>query len=91
MKTMVTWSVRPGSLPEAVKRFLSGQVKDPPGLKMLGRWHNTDMSGGFALFEVESPAAAFENSVAWADVLEAHSHVVIEDAEAGPILAKAFK
>lgn len=90
MKVMVTFSIRPGCVPDAVKRFLSGQVKEPQGLKLLGRWHKTDGSGGYALYELDNPASAYQLSAAWMDVLESHSSVVIEDAEAGPILAKLF-
>ncbi|HEX4287180.1 MAG TPA: DUF3303 family protein, partial [Terracidiphilus sp.] len=72
-------------------RFLAGQGQPPAGIKMLGRWHKTDSSGGYVLYETDSPTALFEFSASWADVLEIHSNVVIEDAEAGPALAKVFK
>ena len=90
MKVMVTWTVRPGAVKEAVDRFLATGGTPTDGLKMLGRWHKTDSSGGFALYETDSAAALSANSARWVDVLETHDHVVIEDAEAGPILAKAF-
>ena len=57
---------------------------------MLGRWHKTDMSGGFALLESDNPAALYAGAAQWGEVLEFHSHVVIDDAEAGPVLAKTF-
>ena len=71
-------------------RFLSGQAVPEPGVTLLGRWHKTDMSGGFALFETDNPAALYAGAAKWAEVLEFHSSVVIEDAEAGPVLAKVF-
>ena len=90
MKLMVEYSIRAGCVPEAVNRFLSGKANPPAGVKLLGRWHKTDSSGGFSLFESDDAAALFEASIAWGDVLEMHDHVVIEDAQAGPLLAKQF-
>jgi hypothetical protein len=90
MKFLSTYSVRPGCLPEVMKRFLAGQAQPQEGLKLLGRWHKTDLSGGFSLMESDDPKAIYEFALRWADVLELDSHAVIEDAEAGPIIAKAF-
>jgi len=91
MKFLSTWAIRPGATKEAAARFLAGQAAPPPGVKLLGRWHKADMSGGFSLAESDNPTALYEAAAAWADVLELHSSMVIEDAEAGPILAKVFK
>lgn len=91
MKFMSTWAVRPGATKEAVARFLAGQATPPAGVKLLGRWHKADLSGGFSLTESDSPTAMFESAAIWVDVLELHGGVVIEDAEAGPIMAKVFK
>ncbi|MFZ1941298.1 MAG: DUF3303 family protein [Terracidiphilus sp.] len=91
MRFMTTWSVRPGTTKEAVARFLAGQGTPPPGVKMLGRWHKADLSGGFTLTESDNPTAVYESAAVWIDVLEIHGSVVVEDAEAGPILAKVFK
>ena len=90
MKLILTWSVRPGAIKEAAGRFLAGQATPEEGVKLLGRWHKTDMSGGFALYESNNPTALYTGAAKWADVLEFHSSVVIEDAEAGPVLAKVF-
>jgi hypothetical protein len=91
MKVMSTHSIRPGCLKDAVSRFLAGKVPPPAGVKVLGRWFKTDGSGGFTLMESDNPAAMFEYAAAWGDVLELHSTIVIEDSEAGPVLAKVFK
>jgi Protein of unknown function (DUF3303) len=60
------------------------------GAKLLGRWHNADGSGGFSLVETDNPSALYENSAVWTDVLEIHSHSVVDDAEVAPLLAKVF-
>ncbi len=88
MKVMSTWSVRPGCRNEAIQRFLSGKGAPPAGVTMLGRWHGTDLSIGFTLYESNNPAALYEAAAMWSDLLELRSHTVIEDAEAGAVLAK---
>ncbi len=90
MKVLVTWAVRPGAVKEAVGRFLAGKADPPEGGKLLGRWHKTDGSGGFSLYETDSPIALYTASAEWTDVLEIHDWLVVEDAEAGPVLAKVF-
>jgi hypothetical protein len=91
MKVMSTYTIRPGCTRDAVSRFLAGKAQPPAGVKILGRWHKADASGGYTLFETDSPATLYEFAASWSDVLETHSNLVIEDAEAGPILAKVFK
>ena len=90
MKFIATWRVRPGCVKEAVSRFLAGKGALPEGAKLLGRWHNTDGSGGFTLVETDNPSALYENSAVWTDVLEIESHTVLDDAEVAPLLAKVF-
>jgi hypothetical protein len=90
MKFLSTYNARPGCLPEVMKRFLSGQAQPMEGITLLGRWHKTDMSGGFSLSETDDPALLYEFALKWADVLEIHSSLVIEDAQAAPVIAKVF-
>jgi hypothetical protein len=91
MKFLSTWSIRPGCLREAVDRFLAGQAQPLDGVKLLGRWHKSDISGGFSLSETDNPSALYEFAAMWVDMLEIQTAVVIEDAEAAPIMAKLFK
>jgi len=90
MKFLSTWTVRPGCWQEAATRFLSGKAVPGEGVKLLGRWHYADLSGGVSLVEADDPAAIYAFSLEWADVLETHSHVVVEDAEAGLALPKRY-
>ncbi len=90
MKFMSTWSIRPGCTQEAVGRFMAGKGNPPAGLTLLGRWHNSDGSGGFALYETDNPSLLYESSAGWTDVLEIHGYTVLEDAEVGPVLARVF-
>jgi Protein of unknown function (DUF3303) len=90
MKVMTTWVVMPGKAPEAVQRFLATQTV-PAGLKLLGRWHKVGSPGGFTLWESEDLTALYREVAFWSDLLTIESYVVIEDAEAGPVLAHVFK
>jgi len=88
MKTMLTWSLKSGEgFNEAVRRFLAGEAAPEPGQKILGRWHSVDLSTGFALYESDDAASNYAAAAKWADVLDLRTYLVVEDAEAGPILA----
>jgi hypothetical protein len=88
MKTMVTWSIKSGqSFNEAVKRFLAGEAAPEPGVKLLGRWHSIDLSTGFSLYETDNLVALYAGAAKWADILDLKNYIVLEDNEAGPVLA----
>ena len=91
MKFMTTWSFLPGVIPEAAERFLAGGGEPDAGVKLLGRWHNVDCSGGYALYETDDPVALYRGAAKWADLLELTNVAVIEDSAAGPALASIFK
>ncbi len=92
MKTMVVWSLKPGaSLSEAVRRFLAGEAAPEPGTKMLGRWHSVDLSVGFTLTETDDPTMHYVAAAKWADIMDLRTYTVVEDSEAGPILASVVK
>lgn len=88
MKFMTTWAILPGVRKEAVDRFLAGQAAPKEGVTLLGRWHKADCSGGYTLVESTNPLALFEDAAIWADVLDLHTTVVLDDEEVGPIVAK---
>ena len=90
MKTMVMWSAKPGAVRDAVKRFLATQGAPPAGLTILGRWHSVDLSAGFTLYEYTDPAALYEGAAQWSDLLDLKNYIVVEDAQAAPVLAKVY-
>jgi hypothetical protein len=90
MKFISTWAVRPGVIPEAARRFVTGKAAPPPGITVLGRWHKADVSGGVTLYESNEATAMYAFAAEWAPFLESHTVPVIEDAEAGPILARLY-
>jgi hypothetical protein len=92
MKTMVTWSAKSGEgVTEAVSRFLAGKAAAPEGVTMLGRWHSVDLSIGFTLYETDDVTRLYAFSIGWADILDITNYIVIEDSEAGPIIASLGK
>ena len=91
MKFMTTWALLPGSVKTAAEQFLAGGGAEPEGVKLLGRWHNVDCSGGFSLSESDNAAALHLGAAKWADLLELTIVPVIEDSEAGPNLVAVFK
>lgn len=91
MKFITTWALIPGSTKEAVDKFLAGEAAPQPGVKLLGRWHNVDASGGYSLYETDNAVALHKGASIWADLLEISTVAVIEDAEAGANFAALFK
>jgi hypothetical protein len=88
MKTMVTWSLKSGAdFSEAVRRFVAGKAAAPQGVTMLGRWHSVDLSIGFTLYETDDVTRLYAFTTGWTDILDVKNYIVIEDSEAGPILA----
>jgi Protein of unknown function (DUF3303) len=91
MKFVSTWTSKPGNTKQIVDRFLAGEGTPPEGVKLIGRWHKIDGSGGLGLYETDNPTALYEQAAKWIDVLEIHTTAVVEDAEAAAVFAKVFK
>ena len=88
MKFLSSWTVRPDTRLDAVRQFLAGGGMPPSGATLLGRWHRVDASGGVSLFETSDAAVLFEHAADWARFLDIEIVPVVEDAEAGPLMAK---
>ena len=88
MKTMMAWSLKPGGgFNKAVRRSLAGEGNPLEGVKMLGRWHSVDFSVSFTLYESDNMTALDAETARWADILDLKNYIVIEDSQAGPVLA----
>ena len=90
MKFMISWSFKEGRIGDCARKFLAEGAPPPEGATVIGRWHKTDLSGGFTLMETDDPKVGYEASVQWADMIEIDSTTVIEDSDVGPILAKYY-
>lgn len=91
MKFMSTWTLLPGSVKAAAQQFLAGGGAETAGVKLLGRWHSVDCTGGFSLYESDNAAALHLGASKWADLIEINTVAVIEDSEAGANLFATFK
>ncbi len=71
-----------------LKRFQAWQP--PAGFTFQGHWTTADGRGGIFIAEVDSAAAAFEASAAFADMAEFHIVPVLDITESVPISARVF-
>jgi hypothetical protein len=71
-----------------LKRFQAW--KPPAGFSFQGHWATADGMGGMFIAEADSPAAAFEATATFADLLEFHVVPVLDIMEAVPINARVF-
>jgi hypothetical protein len=73
---------------DGLKRFQAWQP--PAGFTFQGHWTTADGMGGIFIAEVDSAAAAFEASEAFADMVEFHIVPVLDINESVPISARVF-
>jgi Protein of unknown function (DUF3303) len=85
MKFMGEWSLHPGTREHAIRRFLETGAPSPAGVKLLGRWHKADLTGGYTLVEAESAKDMADFSAQWSDVVTLSIHPVIEDGDAAEV------
>jgi hypothetical protein len=91
MKYMVKWAPFPGTTRACVERFLAGEAAPQEGVKLLGRWHQADCSGGYSLYETDQPEQLYRGSAKWTDLMHMETHLVLEDGEVTPVLMEVFK
>ena len=90
MKFLVSWSLPQATFRPAVAPFLQGGGATPAGVKLIGRWHG--MSGfGFAVVETTDAKALYAWVAEWAEFLPMQTTPVLEDADAGAVLAAMYK
>jgi uncharacterized protein DUF3303 len=86
MKFMGEWSLFPGMREHTIKRFLETGAPSPTGVKLLGRWHKSDLAGGYTLVEAESAKDMAAFSGEWSDLITLSIHPVMEDGDAAEVL-----
>ncbi len=79
MKFMVTYKIKSENYKAAMARFKKTGALPPKGVKLLGRWSEVGLNGGFALFETNDPGALSGFLMNWADVAENVTVPVVED------------
>ena len=81
MLFMTTYSFRPEHRDAAVARLKETQGAPPPGVKLLGRWHDVSGNRGFALSESSDAQALFKWVLNWSDLIDFEVKAVLDDAE----------
>jgi hypothetical protein len=90
MKFLVSWTLPQSTFRPAVQRFLKSGGMPPDGVKLIGRWHG--MSGkGCAVVETSDPKALYAWVTEWSEFLPLETTPVLEDADAGAVLASVMK
>lgn len=80
-KYMITWYLQPGQYSRAFDRFEETGARPPPGVTLLGRWHEPGSQRGYILVESEDPARVAEHVMKFNDLVEHRTVPVIEDGE----------
>jgi hypothetical protein len=89
MKFILTFTLPPATRDAAMARFLETGGQPPPGVKLLGRWTQLDLCGGFVLLESEDPQALTSFAHGWSDVAELTMAPVLEDQALSDVLKRA--
>ncbi len=89
MKFILTFTLPPETRDQAITRFLDTGGQPPAGAKLLGRWTQADLCGGFALLESEAPKALAAFAHSWSDLLGLTIVPVLEDQELSEVLRRA--
>ena len=90
MKFIVHWTQSQSTYRSAIERFLKNGAAPPPGVTLLGRWFGMNGSG-FAIAETDDAKALFGYIAEWSDVLTLEVTPLVEDAEAGEVLAALYR
>ncbi len=86
MTFMTTYKISPAHRNAAQQRFKQGGGLPPEGVKMIGRHHKADGSGGFALCESDDMVALAKWTQDWSDLLEFEIFPVLDDKQIGIVL-----
>ena len=86
MTFMVTYKISPAHRNAAQTRFKQGGGLPPEGVKMIGRRHKVDGSGGFSLCETDDLAALAKWTQEWSDLLEFETFPVLDDQQLALVL-----
>ena len=89
MQFILTFTVPPVTRDAAMARFLETGGQSPPGVRLLGRWTQLDLCGGFVLLESEDPQALTAFAHGWSDVVELTLAPVLEDQALLEVLQRA--
>lgn len=81
MKYMLVWFFPPENEKAVRKRFMEANPVPPPGVKIVGRWHEMGTGKGFTLFESDDPVGVSKVFLAWGDLVYQKVVPVLDDQE----------
>ena len=87
MKYMTIWTIKPENTSDAIERFRLTGGPPPPGVTLLGRWHDIGGGRGFTLSESDDPVAMTKWSLQWDDLLSFEVVPVVDDTQIGDALS----
>ena len=74
--TVSSWS--PDKRDEIIKRRMEKGAMTPKGGKVLGEWTVLGKNLNFQLFEADDPKVLAQGELAWNDILEIETYVVLD-------------
>lgn len=86
-----TWTPDPQRRAEGIARFNRTGGLPPEGVKLLGRWTQADLGGGFDLLEADDPGKLAEFAYMWSDLMELKITPVLNDQQLGTVLQRAMR
>jgi hypothetical protein len=82
------WNITEDACERLLERFVRLQGRTPEGIRIVGRWHRTDGSGGFMIVEASSMRPLTELAYEWNDLLFVEIAPVVSDADLAPIIER---
>jgi hypothetical protein len=93
MKFMLTFGWAPDAQirAQAIARFQKSGGLPPPGVNLIGRWTNADLSGGFDVLETDDPQKLAEFAYMWSDLMNLKITPVLDDTQFNAALSSLLK
>ncbi len=86
MLFLVHWKIKPENRDNVLNQFKERGEDVPPGVKLLGRWHDLNQQAGWAIAEANDPVEIGKWMYAWSDLNELEIIPVVDDAGQRKIL-----
>ena len=86
MLFIVSFKTSPATRDLGMERFKKTGGPPPAGVKMVGRWHNADGSGGVCIAETDDAGAIAKWCSDWTDVLVFDARPALTDEGLGKVL-----
>jgi hypothetical protein len=88
MLFLARWQVDSEFRDRVLQRFAKTGATPPAGVRIIGRWHRADGTGGVMIMEADSMRPVAEFAYEWNDLLFVEIAPVVEDAGLVEIISK---